>query len=357
MSSYLFKPLLIRETELKNRIVMSPMCQYSALDGLVNDWHFVHYGSRAVGGAALILSEATAVSPEGRISPYDLGIWKEEHVEGWKRINRFIHAQGSLAGIQLAHAGRKGSTGCAWKEGDRFLSPAEGGWQTMAPSAIPFNEADPAPAAMDRESIDWVVNEFAEGAHRAVNAGFDVAEIHAAHGYLLHQFLSPLSNHRTDKYGGSFENRIRFLLEVVEAVRAAWPVGKPLFVRISATDWVSGGWNLVEAARLAGLLKQMGVDLIDVSSGGLVPNAKIQVSVGYQVPFASKIRQETGILTGAVGLITQPEQAETLITNGLADVIIIGRELLRNPYFALHAAPALHHDVEWPVQYQRAKNR
>jgi len=355
MNSKLFTPLTIREITLKNRIIVSPMCQYSSEQGFANDWHLVHYGSRAVGGAGLIISEAAAISPEGRISPYDIGIWKEEHISKWKQINAFIHAQGSLSGIQLAHAGRKASTGCSWIEGDRVLAPHEGGWQTLAPSGVPFQEGGLAPLAMDYESIEWVTSEFQKAAKRAVDADFDVVEIHAAHGYLLHQFLSPLSNQRTDKYGGGFENRTRFLLQVVDAVKSELPAEKLLFVRISATDWAEGGWNIEESVKLSGILKSKGVDLMDISTGGLVSYAKIPVAVGYQVPFATRIKHETGILTGTVGLITDAMQAETLLVTEAADVIIVAREFLRDPYFPLHATTQLHDDIAWPVQYQRAK--
>ncbi|MDP4202400.1 MAG: NADPH dehydrogenase NamA [Bacteroidota bacterium] len=355
MKTLLLSPLQLRGLELKNRIVVSPMCQYSAEDGFANDWHFVHYGSRAVGGAGLIIAEATAVSPEGRISPYDLGMWKNEHVEKWKQINHFIHQQGGLSGIQLAHAGRKASTGCLWREGDVYLFPDKGGWQPLAPSSIPFETGAPVPLEMDAELIEWVVEEFRKSAQRSNEAGFDVVEIHAAHGYLLHQFLSPITNKRTDKYGGSFDNRVRLLLEVVDAVRQVWPVSKPLFVRISATDWAEGGWDEAQSVKLAILLKNRGVDLMDISSGGLLPDAKVQIGYGYQVSFAAKIKQEAGMKTGAVGLITKAEQAETILTNGLADIILVAREFLRDPYFPLHAATQLKDDISWPVQYERAK--
>lgn len=335
---------------------MSPMCQYSAEDGFASDWHFVHYGSRAVGGAGLVIVEAAAVSPEGRISRHDVGMWKSEHIQQWKRINDFIHSQDALAGIQLAHAGRKASTGCSWIEGDVYLFPDNGGWGTLAPSAIPFEKEAPVPEEMDAESIEWVTGEFCKAAQRAEKAGFDVVEIHAAHGYLLHQFLSPLSNKRTDKYGGSFENRIRFLLEVVDAVREVWPSDKPLFVRISATDWAPGGWDEEQSVKLASILKIKGVDVMDISSGGLLPDAEVKVAFGYQVPFAARIKQEAGIITATVGLINSPEQAETILAAGQADLILFGRQLLRDPYFPLHAAKQLRDDTAWPVQYyERAK--
>lgn len=355
MKTLLFSPLQLKSVTLKNRIVMSPMCQYSSEDGFANDWHFVHYGSRAVGGAGLIISEAAAVSPEGRISPYDVGIWKNEHIAKWKHINEFIHAQGSVAGIQLAHAGRKASTGCLWREGDVYLSPDNGGWQPIAPSAIQFEEEAPVPSGMDEESVAWVIGEFKRAAARALEAGFDVVEIHAAHGYLLHQFLSPLTNKRTDKYGGSFENRTRFVLEVVDAVREVWPVTKPLFVRISATDWVDGGWDPVQSVKLAMLLKLHHVDVVDVSSGGLLPDAKVKVAYGYQIPFALRIKAETGMSVGTVGLISTPEQAETILQTQQADLVLLGREFLRDPHFPLRAARQLRDDIVWPVQYDRAK--
>lgn len=352
--STLLSPIQIRTVELRNRIVISPMCMYSSEDGFSNHWHLVHIGSRAVGGAGLVMMEATAVSPEGRISPDDLGIWKDEHIGGRKSIVDFVHAQGAVAGIQLAHAGRKASITSPWK-GGTFIPAGDGGWETVAPSAIPFNSGNESPAALDEAGIRKVVEDFRSAARRAREAGFKVAEIHGAHGYLLHQFLSPLSNHRTDRYGGSFENRIRLTLEVVEAVRTTWPETLPLFVRLSATDWVEGGWNPDDSVALAKLLKDRGVDLIDCSSGGVVPGVKIPVKKGYQVPFAEKIKAEAGILTGAVGLITEPAQAEEILSQKKADVVLIARESLRDPYFGLNAAAALGDDIAWPVQYQRAK--
>jgi 2,4-dienoyl-CoA reductase-like NADH-dependent reductase (Old Yellow Enzyme family) len=330
------------------------MCEYSSEDGFSNDWHLVHLGSRAVGGAGLIISEATAVSPEGRITPDDLGLWKDEHIEGLKRITNFIHEHDSIAGIQLAHAGRKASHSSPWK-GGRMLTSEQGAWTTVAPSAIPFRDTDPAPVALDKQGIEKVKSDFRAAAKRAVEAGFKVAEIHAAHGYLLHEFYSPLSNRRTDEYGGSFENRIRLLLEVTESVKEVWPKDFPLFVRISATDWTEGGWTGEDSVQLAKILKSMGVDLIDCSSGGNVPHAKIEVGPGYQVPYAASIKKETGILTGAVGMITSAEQAEEIVASGKADLVIIAREFLRDPYFPLHAAKTLGVDVKWPEQYQRAK--
>lgn len=350
----LFEPLTIRNLTLKNRIVVSPMCEYSSIDGFANDWHLVHLGSRAVGGAGLIITEATAVSPEGRITPDDLGIWKDEHVNMLKRIVAFIDAHGSVAGIQLAHAGRKASHSSPWKGGAQ-IPIAEGGWLCVAPSAIPFKEGTEAPKEMDKADISKVTNDFVAAAKRALQVGFKVAEIHAAHGYLLHEFLSPLSNKRTDDYGCSFDNRIRFVVEISEAVRKVWPADLPLFVRISASDWTDGGWTIEDSVALAKVLQSKGVDLIDCSSGGNVPKAKIEVGPGYQVPFAAQIKKEAGISTGAVGMITEAKQAEEILTSGKADVIIMAREMLRDPYFALHAATTLGVDVKWPVQYERAK--
>jgi len=352
----LFEALTIRELTLKNRIVVSPMCEYSSVDGFANDWHLVHLGSRAVGGAGLILTEATAVSPEGRITPDDLGIWKDEHVEMLRRIVDFIHQHDSVAGIQLAHAGRKASHESPWKGGEQ-IPMSQTGWLCMAPSSIPFKEGTEAPKAMDAQDMKKVIDDFVAAAKRALQAGFKVAEIHAAHGYLLHEFLSPLSNKREDNYGGSFENRIRFVVEVVDAVRNVWPQQMPLFVRISASDWTEGGWDIDESVELAKVLKTKGVDLVDCSSGGNVPKAKINVGPGYQVPFAERIKKDAGILTGAVGLITEAQQAEDILTSQQADVIIMAREMLRDPYFALHAAHTLGAHVNWPVQYERAKPR
>jgi len=354
MKSKLFTPLTIKEITLKNRIAISPMCQYSAVDGFANDWHLVHYGSRAVGGAALIIQEATAVSPEGRITPSDLGLYKEEHVEILQTITAFIHKQGAVAGIQLAHAGRKAS--CATpSEGGKQLKEDEGGWTTVSSSAIAFNPEDVAPQALDAAGIQRVISDFRTAAQRSFQAGYKLIEIHAAHGYLIHQFLSPLSNQRTDEYGGCFENRIRLLLEVVNAIQTVWPQSLPLFVRISATDWAEGGWNIDEAVKLSKILKNLRVDLIDCSSGGQVPYAKIPVGPGFQVAFAEKIKNESDILTGAVGLITEVQQAEDILENNRADLILIARASLRDPHFALHAARILEDDIEWPLQYQRAK--
>ncbi|WP_207422369.1 NADH:flavin oxidoreductase/NADH oxidase [Desertivirga brevis] len=351
--SLLFSPLKIREVEFKNRIGVSPMCQYSSDNGYVNDWHLVHLGSRAVGGAGLILVEAAAIAPEGRITPKDLGIWSDDHVPGLKRIVDFMHVQGSVAGIQLAHAGRKASTSEPWNGGS-FIQGQEGGWQTIAPSAVPFSEGHGTPQALSSGDIERIKIEFQNAAKRALDAGFKVVEIHAAHGYLLHEFLSPLSNLRTDEYGGSFENRIRMLLEVVEAVRITWPGHLPLFVRISATDWVEGGWTKEDSIALSEILKTKSVDLIDCSTGGNVPKANIPAGPGYQVEFSEAVKQ-TGILTAAVGIITSPEQAEAIIAEGKGDMVLLARQMLRDPYFPLHAAKALGVDVPWPVQYERAK--
>jgi len=354
---HLFDSFTIRDLEFSNRVFVSPMCEYSSVDGYANDWHLVHLGSRAVGGAGLVLTEATAVLPEGRISPQDLGIWKDEHVDPLKRIVSFIHEQGSVAGMQLAHAGRKASTQRPW-EGDGVVPETEGGWQNvMAPSAIPFADNYPTPQALTVDGIRQVVRAFADAARRACDAGFRVIEIHAAHGYLIHEFLSPLSNHRDDTYGGSFENRTRLIREIVAAVRSSWPKGAPLFVRISATDWVEGGWDLKQSIELARSLKQLGVDLIDCSSGGTVPHAKIPAGPGYQTTFAQRIRHEAEILTGAVGMITSPVQAEQIIGTGQADAILIAREFLRDPYWPLRAATELGQSISWPVQYLRAAPR
>jgi 2,4-dienoyl-CoA reductase-like NADH-dependent reductase (Old Yellow Enzyme family) len=351
--SKIFSPLNIKNITLKNRIVMSPMCQYSSIDGFTNDWHLVHLGSRAVGGAGLIIAEATAVSPEGRISPGDVGLWKDEHILGLSRIVNFVHQQGALAGIQLAHAGRKAS--CAVpREGGKQLDNIHGGWQTVGPGNTPFNDGERAPESLNKEGIDKVISDFKAASGRALVAGFNVIEIHSAHGYLLHEFLSPLSNKRTDEYGGPFENRTRLLRQVIDAVKSVWPVENPLFVRISSTDWTEGGWTIEESVKLAFILKEMGVDLIDCSSGGNVHNARIPLGPGYQVPFSEAVRK-TGILTGAVGLITTVRQAETILQEEKADLVLFARELLRNPYFPLNAARELDLDVPWPVQYLRSK--
>lgn len=351
----LFSPLQIKNIELKNRIVVSPMCEYSSEDGFANNWHLVHLGSRAVGGAALVLTEAIAVSPEGRITYADLGIWKDEHIEKLKEIGDFVHQQGAHFGFQLAHAGRKASHQRPWDGGRQIASGQPNGWVTVAPSALPFTDAEEAPVALDKAGIQKVLADFKSATQRASNAGADVIEIHAAHGYLLHQFYSPLSNQRTDEYGGSFENRTRLLVEVVEAVQEVWPAGKPLFVRISATDWTEGGWTIEDSVKLAQLLKDKGVDLIDTSSGGNVAHAKIPLKAGYQVEFAAEVKKQTGILTGAVGLITEPQHAEQILADGEADVIFLARQLLRDPHFPLRAAHELGEPVKWPVQYERAK--
>ncbi len=329
------------------------MCQYSSQDGFATDWHLVHLGSRAQGGAGLVMLEASAVLPEGRISIADLGIWKDEHIPVLKRIAAFIHSQGAHAGIQLAHAGRKGSMSAPFT-GERLLGPGEGGWRPVAPSALAFSDSYAIPQALDKPGIAAVVEGFRQAARRALAAGFDLVELHAAHGYLLHQFLSPLANQRTDNYGGSFENRTRLALEVVDAVRAEWPAHLPLFVRISATDWVDGGWNADESVALAKLFRDHGVDLVDASSGGMVPNAKIPIGPGFQVEFAARIRREVGIATAAVGLITEPAQANGIIANDEADLVFLAREMLRDPYWPVHAAAALGEQISWPVQYLRA---
>jgi 2,4-dienoyl-CoA reductase-like NADH-dependent reductase (Old Yellow Enzyme family) len=349
----LFEPLPIRDVVLKNRIAVSPMCQYSSEDGFANDWHLVHLGSRAVGGAALVFTEACAVTAEGRISPEDLGLWKDEHIANLARIVEFVHGQKALAGIQLAHAGRKGSTAAPF-EGGRLIDRAQGGWTPVAPSAIAFSESYAVPREMTTQEIAGATEDFVAAAKRARRAGFDVIEIHAAHGYLIHEFLSPLSNQRTDHYGGSFENRTRFAREVSEAVRGAWPSEFPLFMRISATDYADGGWDLPQSIRLAGQLQEIGVDLIDCSSGGLVPNVSIPTTPGYQVEFSRQIREETGILTGAVGLISQATQADEIVSMGNADLILMAREFLRDPYWPLRTAKEFGFRTDWPAQYLRA---
>lgn len=355
MTSLLFSPLTIKNITFKNRIVISPMCQYSAEDGFANDWHLVHLGSRATGGAGLIIQEATAVSPEARISPADLGIWKDAHIEKLKKINEFIVSQNAVPGIQLAHAGRKASVSAPWL-GNKKLDFAQGGWQTVSPGATPYHEDEPfLPEVLDEKGIQKVISDFRSATKRTVEAGYKVLEIHAAHGYLLHQFLSPLTNNRTDHYGGSFENRIRFTLEILQAVQLEWPADLPLFVRISATDWADGGWNPEESVKLSKILKEKGVDLIDVSSGGLVSHQKITLGPGYQVPFAEKIKTEAGISTGAVGLITKAKQAEEILQKSQADLILFARESLRNPTLALDFGRDLSEDIPWPKQYERAK--
>jgi len=352
--SKLLSPLTIKDITFRNRIAISPMCQYSAVDGYSNDWHLVHLGSRASGGAGLIIQEATAVSAEGRITPGDLGLYKDDHVEKLHRITSFIHQHGAVAGIQLAHAGRKASCARPWNEG-RQIKVKDGGWTTVAPSSIPFYREDDAPKELDREEIKKIIADFKTAATRTLKAGYKLVEIHAAHGYLIHQFLSPLSNHRTDEYGGSFENRIRLLLEIVKEIQTVWPQNLPLFVRISATDWAENGWDVNEAVKLSSILKINGVDLIDCSSGGMVPDVKVPLGPGFQVLFAERIKKETGIFTGAVGLITEAQQAEDILTKEQADLIFIGRASLRDPGFPLHAASVLGDTIDWPLQYLRAK--
>lgn len=352
--SKLFSPLTIKDITFRNRIVVSPMCMYSAVDGFANDWHLVHLGSRATGGAGLVIQEATAVSPEGRITPGDLGLYNDAHIEILQRITSFIKQQGAIAGIQLAHAGRKASCARPW-EGGKQLKKEHGGWTTIAPSPLPFYPDDDVPEALDLEGIKRIIDNFKNAAQRALKAGYQLIDIHSAHGYLIHQFLSPISNHRTDMYGGSFENRIRLLLEVVNAIKSVWPSNLSLFVRLSATDWTDGGWNMEDSSKLASILKAKGVDLIDTSAGGMVHNAKVTMSPGYMVSYAEQIKRESGIMTSAVGLITQAQQAEEILQSGKADLILIARESLRNPYFAMQAAKELGDEIDWPKQYLRAK--
>ncbi len=352
----LFSPYIIKSIIFKNRLVISPMCQYSAEDGFANDWHLVHLGSRAIGGAALIIQEATAVSPEGRITHGDLGIWKDEHIEKLKNITAFIKANGAIAGIQLAHAGRKASFNNPWT-GAKQLTTAENAWVAVAPSAIPFYEGDIAPQALTLQGIKQLIIDFKTASERAFLAGYQVIEIHAAHGYLINQFLSPFTNKRTDEYGGSFENRVRLLLEITDAINLVWPSDLPLFVRISATEWTEGSWTETDSIKLALLLKNKGVDLIDCSTGGNIPHVKIALTPGYQVAFAEQIKREAEIATGAVGLITTAEQAETILQQQQADMIFIARASLRDPMFALNAAKTLGVEIDWPLQYARAKNK
>jgi 2,4-dienoyl-CoA reductase-like NADH-dependent reductase (Old Yellow Enzyme family) len=353
----LFDQLKIRGVTLGNRIAVSPMCQYSARDGLANDWHFVHLASRAVGGAGLVFTEATSVTPSGRISPQDLGLWNDGQVEPLARIVRFIDEQGSVAGIQLAHAGRKASTLRPW-DGAGTAEPSAGCWDdVVGPSAVPFAEGSLTPHSLNEGEIAEIVEAFAKGARRALLAGYRVVEIHAAHGYLLHEFLSPLSNLRTDRYGGAFENRTRIVRDVVDAVRREWPEALALFVRLSATDWIDGGWDVAQTVELARALKGHGVDLVDCSSGGNVPGARIPFAPGYQVPFAEQVRRAAGIATGAVGLITDAAQAEQVIRSEQADLVLLAREMLRDPYWPLHAARELQQPVGWPAQYLRAAPR
>jgi 2,4-dienoyl-CoA reductase-like NADH-dependent reductase (Old Yellow Enzyme family) len=353
MSNPLFSPLQLRSVRFANRIGVSPMCQYSAEDGFANDWHMVHLGARAQGGAGLVMLEASGVVPEGRITPGDLGIYKDEHIAGLERIVKFVHGQGARVGIQLAHAGRKASMSVPF-DGERLLSAEEGGWEPVAPSAVAFAPNYATPRALDKAGIGAIVQAFASAARRALAAGFDVVEIHAAHGYLINEFLSPLANQRTDPYGGSFENRTRLLLQVVDVVRAEWPTHLPLFVRISATDWAEGGWTLDDSVALARQLREHGVDLVDASSGGLAAHARIAVGPGYQVPFAQQIRVEAGIATAAVGMITEAEQANAIVAAGQADMVFLARQMLRDPYWALHAAATLGETASWPRQYLRA---
>jgi len=352
----LFSPLKIKTIELKNRIIVSPMCQYSSEDGFANDWHLVHLGSRAVGGAALIFTEATAVSAEGRISTKDLGIWKDEHIPFLKRITGFIEKQGSIPGIQLAHAGRKSSELPPW-EGSKAVAKEEGGWQTYAPSAIAFKEGDAVPKELSINEIKTIIQDFQNAAVRAKKAGFKVIELHGAHGYLINEFLSPISNKRMDEYGGSFENRTRFLLQIIESVRKVWPGDYPLFLRISATEWQEGGWTENDSIKLAELVKTKTIDLIDCSTGGNVAGAKIPLKPLFQVRFAESIKKATGILTGALGLITTVQEANSIIQENKADVVLLAREFLRNPYFPRKAEKELGVDIPWPVQYERAKKK
>ncbi|HVF43528.1 MAG TPA: NADH:flavin oxidoreductase/NADH oxidase [Pyrinomonadaceae bacterium] len=351
--SELFSSLRLRGLEFRNRVFVSPMCQYSSREGLANDWHMVHLGSRAVGGAALVCAEATAVSPEGRISPGDAGLWSDAHAEAFAPVAAFIKSQGAVAAVQLAHAGRKASTDVPWR-GGKPLSESEGGWQTLAPSALPFAEGQPVPRETGEGDLDAVVSQFRDAAARSLAAGFEVVELHMAHGYLLHEFLSPLSNHRQDRYGGGFDDRVRLPLRVTEAVREVWPERLPLFARISATDWAEGGWDIEQSVEFSKRLKAAGVDLIDCSSGGLVPGVKIPVGPGYQVPFAAAVRERAGVATGAVGMITEAHQAEEIIAGGKADAVLLARALLRDPYWTLRAAKALGVKADWPVQYGRA---
>jgi 2,4-dienoyl-CoA reductase-like NADH-dependent reductase (Old Yellow Enzyme family) len=351
---HLFDTYTIRAISFRNRIFVSPMCQYSSDDGLPNDWHLVHLGSRAVGGAGLVMVEASGVSPEGRITAWDSGIWSQKHADAFRPIAKFIEGNGAIAGIQLAHAGRKASTDVPWR-GGRVIREGPQSWQAVAPSPIAFREGEPVPHELTRAEIDEIANQFVRSTQLAIDAGFHVLELHMAHGYLLHEFLSPLTNTRTDEYGGSFEKRMRFPLDVAARVRMTWPDNLPLFVRISASDWVDGGWDLSQSIEFAKRLRGLGVDLIDCSSGGIIMGAKIELGPGYQVPFARAIRAEAGIATAAVGLITEPHQADEIISSGSADAVLLARELLRDPYWPLHAARTLGVDVPWPDQYQRAK--
>ncbi|HLP15005.1 MAG TPA: NADH:flavin oxidoreductase/NADH oxidase [Bacteroidota bacterium] len=352
--SVLFSPLRIRGVEFKNRIGVSPMCQYSSIEGAPTDWHFIHVGSRAIGGAGFIIQEATAISSEGRISPEDAGIWNDVQMAAYKRITDFVHAYQSRIGVQLAHAGRKASTYAPWR-GTGEVKKEDGGWDTIAPSPLAFTEGYPHPIEMNKEAIRRVIDAFVSGARRAIEAGYDFIELHMAHGYLVHQYLSPLSNHRSDEYGGSLENRCRFGLEIARAVRNAIGENVPLFARVSATDWVEGGWDCDQTVQFVRMMKDCGIDLIDSSSGGNVATAVVPVGAGYQTEFAARIRREAGVMTAAVGLITAPEQAETIVRTGQADAVLLAREELRDPYWPLHAAKVLRADVAWPSQYLRAK--
>jgi 2,4-dienoyl-CoA reductase-like NADH-dependent reductase (Old Yellow Enzyme family) len=352
--SHLFSTLTLRELTIKNRIFVSPMCQYSSKDGMPSDWHLVHLGSRAVGGAGLVMVEASAVTPQGRISPDDSGIWNSEQAGAFVPIARFISAQGAVPAIQLAHAGRKASTELPWK-GSGPLDSKHRGWQTIAPSPLPFAPGHGTPREATAQDLETILGQFAMAARRSAEAGFLVAEVHMAHGYLLHEFLSPLTNQRSDEFGGSRENRMRFPLRVAKVVRETWPEHLPVFVRISASDWMEGGWDLEDSLELSRQLKALGVDLIDCSSGGLVPEAQPPFGPGFQTPFASGIRRETGIATGAVGFISDPAQAEQIVATGLADAVFLARQMLRDPYWPLHAAKALGVDLPWPDQYERAK--
>lgn len=353
MTSLLFSPYDCRGVRLKNRVGVAPMCQYSSVEGMPNPWHVVHLGSRAVGGAGLVMIEASAVSREGRITPSDMGIWSDEQAQAFVPINEFIKSQGAVAAIQLAHAGRKASTQVPWV-GRRAIDAEAGGWQPIAPTALKFNADYPMPSEMSQDDFTTVVRQFAEAARRSVQAGFEVIELHAGHGYLLHEFLSPLSNRRGDRYGGPFENRVRLLLEVVDAMRRVLPERLPLFVRLSATDWIEGGWDLDQSVELARLLRRAGVDLIDCSGGSIVPESKTEMSPGFQVPLADAIRRRAGIATAAVGAITRALQGEEALRSGACDLVLLGRQLLRDPYWPLRAAEELDGAAPWPVQYQRA---
>jgi 2,4-dienoyl-CoA reductase-like NADH-dependent reductase (Old Yellow Enzyme family) len=354
LMKHLFSSLKLRELTISNRIFLSPMCQYSSHEGQPNNWHLVHLGARAAGGCGLIITEATAVSPQGRISPDDLGIWSDKQVKPFSELVQFIKKQGSIAGIQLAHAGRKASVDAPWR-GGKALKQSERGWTPSAPSPISFAENHPTPHELTSSDLERIEEDFSQAAERALKAGFQITEVHAAHGYLLHQFLSPLSNKRTDEFGGVLENRMKFPLRITRTVREIWPEQLPVFVRISATDWVEGGWDLEQATTFSQQLKKQGIDLIDCSSGGLVPDAVIPAGPGFQIPFAEKIRHETGMATAAVGLITEADQAERIIASGQADAVLLGRELLRNPSWPLQAAKKLNADISWPPQYERAK--